>query len=124
MKKMCSEAEWNTLLNIRQGFYDYQEEVKQMTRQEAADCLLDKVNCQYCDQADGDCRKEAIDMAARSLKAWDDVMKDVQDWQEDFNRHVKLLALTDEEKEGTMTYGQDVINIIGNHMVELKGVEE
>lgn len=124
MKKMCSEAEWKTLLNIRQGFYDYQEEVKRMTRQEAADCLLDKVNCKYCDQADGDCRQEAIEMAARSLKAWDDVMKDVQDWQDDFNKHVKLLALTDDEKEGTMMYGQDVINIIGNHMVELKEVEE
>ena len=65
MKKMCSEAEWKTLLNIKQGFYDYQEEVKRMTRQEAADCLLDKVNCKYCDQADGDCRQEAIEMAKR-----------------------------------------------------------
>ena len=67
---------------------------------------------------------EAYDMATRSLEAWDEVMKDVQDWQDDFNTHVKLLKLTDAEKEGTMMYGEDVVNILGNHMVELKGVEE
>ncbi len=67
---------------------------------------------------------EVVDIAIRSLEAWKEVMKDVQDWQENFNAHVKLLELTDAEQEGTMAYGEDVVNIIGNHMVELKEVKE
>ncbi len=67
--------------------------------------------------------KPAIDMAVRSLEMWDEVMKDVQDWQDDFNTHVECLRITDVEKEETMLYGEDVVNIIGNHMAELKEVE-
>lgn len=68
--------------------------------------------------------RKFVEVATRSLEAWDEVLKDVQDWQEDFNTHVKLLELTAEEKEETMMYGEDVVNIIGNHMAELKEVEE
>ena len=67
---------------------------------------------------------ETCCVAIRSLEAWDEAMKDVHDWQEDFNVHVKMLFLTEADEDATMMYGEDVVNILGNHMVELKEVEE
>lgn len=98
-----------------------------MTIQEVIECLRNKHTCYECkcyDELSRNCWDDNIEIAIRSLEKWDEVLKDVQDWQEDFNTHVKLLALTDAEKEATMMYGEDVVNIIGNHMVELEEVEE
>lgn len=75
MKKLCSEAEWKTLLNIRQGFYDYQREVMRMTQQESINCLSDVKQCQYCDQASENCREEAIGTAVRIMKEIEETRK-------------------------------------------------
>ncbi len=94
-----------------------------MTREEAISNLRDIMGGIPFEKCFDD-QFDACSVAIRSLEAWDKVMRDVQDWQDDFNTHVKLLALTEAEKEGTMMYGEDVVNIIVNHMAELKEVEE
>ena len=46
-----------------------------MTRQQAVDCLTDKAECRYCKASSENCRQDAERMAARSLEAWDEVRK-------------------------------------------------
>lgn len=99
---------------------NYQARLYKQGYNDALDNAIDKLEEWKPETTD---TVEVVDIAIRSLEAWKEVMKDVQDWQEDFNAHVKLLALTDEEKEATMAYGEDVVNILGNHMVELKEVD-
>ena len=49
-----------------------------MTRQEAIDCLTDKVECRYCKANSENCRQDAELLGARSLEAWDKVLKSIK----------------------------------------------
>lgn len=49
-----------------------------MTRQQAADCLNDKTECRWCKANSESCRQEAERMGAKSLEAWDKVLKAIK----------------------------------------------
>lgn len=52
--------------------------MRTMTRQQAIDCLTDKAECRYCKASSENCRQDAERMAARSLEAWDKVLKAIK----------------------------------------------
>ncbi len=49
-----------------------------MTRQQAIDCLTDKIECRYCKANSETCRQDAERLAAKSLAAWDSVLKAIK----------------------------------------------
>lgn len=48
-----------------------------MTRQQAVDCLTDKAECRWCKANSETCRQDAVNLGVKSLRAWDEVRKDL-----------------------------------------------
>lgn len=50
-----------------------------MTRQDAIDCLLDKVECRHCKNMSENCMNEVEEIAVKSLEAWGKVQDEFFD---------------------------------------------